>query len=116
MLGTYPIFHLIFQKLDVWKSRLFLNYCHDIRNHLYITKGDRGGGSGNDNFSLFYVLEMSLRRGVGEWKKAKTPLRIIKMVPNSLVPNMVKHILLFANNTLLLFDGKMLGIVFSLRL
>ena len=40
-----------------------------------------GGGSENDNFPLLYVLKMSLRRGVGGSKKAKTPLRNIKMVP-----------------------------------
>ena len=40
------------------------------------------GGSENGNFSLLYVLKMSLRRVVDASKKAKTPLRNIKMVPN----------------------------------
>ena len=35
----------------------------------------------NGNFPLLYVLKMSLCRGVGGSKKAKTPLRNIKMVP-----------------------------------
>ena len=38
--------------------------------------------SQNGNFSLLYVMKMSLRR---EWlvlKSLKTPLRIIKMVPS----------------------------------
>ena len=41
-----------------------------------------GGGSENGDFPILYVLKMSLRRGVGGSKKAKTPLRNIKMVPN----------------------------------
>ena len=41
-----------------------------------------GGGSESGNFSLLYVLKMSLRRGRDGSKKAKTPLRNIKMVPN----------------------------------
>ena len=41
---------------------------------LYILRKDRtGSGSENDNFTLLYVLKMSLRRGVGVQKKPKHP-------------------------------------------
>ena len=40
-----------------------------------------GGGSDNGNFPLLYTLNISLHRGVGGSKKAKIPLRNIKMVP-----------------------------------
>ena len=35
----------------------------------------------NGNFPLLYVVKMSLRRRVWGSKKAKTPLRSIKIVP-----------------------------------
>ena len=40
------------------------------------------GGPENDNFPLFYVMKMSLRRGWVVLKSLKTPLRNIKMAPN----------------------------------
>ena len=41
------------------------------------------GGPENGNFPLLYVVKMSLRRWVGASKSLKTPLRNIKMTPNS---------------------------------
>ena len=41
------------------------------------------GGPKNGNFPLLYVVKMSLRRWVGGSKNHKTPLRNIKMAPNS---------------------------------
>ena len=46
---------------------------------------DMVGGSENGNFPLPYELKISLRSGVGGSKRAKTPLRNIKMDPNCLV-------------------------------
>ena len=43
------------------------------------------GGPENGNFPLLYVVKTSLRRWVGGSKKAKTPLRTIKMAPNQFV-------------------------------
>ena len=39
-------------------------------------------GSENGNFPLLYLLKMSLCRGMGGSKKAKTTLHNIKMAPN----------------------------------
>ena len=42
------------------------------------------GGPENGNFSLLYLVKMSLRRWVGSSKKPQNPLRNIKMAPYSI--------------------------------
>ena len=47
-----------------------------------LRKGIGVGGPENGNFSLLYVVKMSLRRLWVVQKSLKTPLRNIKMAPN----------------------------------
>ena len=57
-----------------------------MQGTIFILRRDIGvGGSENGNFHLLYAMKMSLHRGVGGSKQAKTPLLNIKMVPNDTV-------------------------------
>ena len=65
-------------------------------------------------FHTLYVLKMSLRRGVGGSKKAKTPLSNIKFDPNAKSLNFLAHLGLLSSTSCELINDMVRTTHFSL--